>query len=123
MEPHNHHRRSRVMHRDVHALPKRVEVVTDIVYVTASVSAGGKVVGFTTLDEPVATTPPSPTKVEPKVTTKPAPSEKPRPPTTSETPKTTEVAKTTRSTPSPTSGMDHFFLSFVNWLGKIIDIV
>jgi len=119
MEPHNHHRRSRVMHRDVHALPKRVEVVTDIVYVTASVSAGGKVVGFTTLDEPVATTP-SPTKVEPKVTSKPASSDKPRPPTTSETPKTTEVAKTTQSAPSSTSGMVHFFLSFVNWFrGKI----
>lgn len=114
MEPHNHHRRSRVMHRDVHVHPKRVEVVTDIVYVTASVSGGGKVVGFTTLDEPVATTPSptkvaSPTKVEPKVTSKAASSEKPQPPTTSEIPKTTEVAKTTQPVTSSTSGMDHFF--------------
>ncbi|CUS15543.1 unnamed protein product [Tuber aestivum] len=105
MEPHNHHRRSRVMRRDPHPHHnnnnKRIDVVTDVVYVTASVS-GGKVVGFTTLGEAVPKTP-SPTPVETKVTTiKPASSERPRP-TASETPNTTEAAKTTQSVASSTS--------------------
>ncbi|PWW74575.1 hypothetical protein C7212DRAFT_283103 [Tuber magnatum] len=104
MEPHNHHRRSRVMPRDPHPHHnKRIDVVTDVVYVTASVSGGGKVVGFTTLGEAVPKTP-SPTAVETKVpdSSKAASSEKPRA-TTSGTPKTTEDLKTTQSVVSSTS--------------------
>ncbi|RPA92823.1 hypothetical protein L873DRAFT_1793991 [Choiromyces venosus 120613-1] len=96
MEPHGHHRRSRVMPRDVHAHHKRIEVVTDVVFVTASPSGGGKVVGFSTLGEAVAKTP-SPTTVAPKVTE--------RPQATSETPRTTQstLSSTSESTPEASS--------------------
>ncbi|KAG0643857.1 hypothetical protein HOY80DRAFT_943985 [Tuber brumale] len=107
MELHNHHRRSRIMRRDAYAHHRRVEgieVVTDVVYVTASASGGGKVVGFTTLGEAVEKTVTlSPTPVAPpKVTSKAVPSEKPRV-TTSETPKPTEVIRTTQPVMSSTS--------------------
>ncbi|CAZ83115.1 unnamed protein product [Tuber melanosporum] len=88
------------MRRDAYARHRRegvegIEVVTDVVFVTASVSGGGKVIGFTTLGEAVEKTlSPSPTTVAPpKVTSKAASSERPRA-TTSETLKATEAIRT-----------------------------